>query len=100
PTSGMCPRTVVISLVTQLPQQLLELVAAAMNVADDVERPRFAFAVVPERLPLDDGSIDLLLGLEDVDVPEALAAEASQRPTQLALLIADDVRTKIPVGSG
>src|SRR5437899_3737510 len=71
-----------------------------MNVADDVEWPSLTFAVVPERLPLDDGGINLLLGLEDVDVPKALASEASQGPMQLALLIADDVRTEIPVGSG
>src|SRR6185436_7051059 len=45
-TSGMYPRTVVISRVTQLLQQLLELPAAPMNVTDDVERAGLAFAVV------------------------------------------------------
>ena len=99
PACWVCPRTAVVPLVSELLQQLFELIAAAVNVADDVEWPCFAFAVVPERLPLDDGGINLLLGLEDVDVPKAFASEASQRTMQLALLIADDVRTEIPVGA-
>ena len=85
--------------VPELLEQTFELVAAAVDVADDVERPAVLFPVVPERLPLDDGGIDLLLRLEDVDVPEAFASEAPQRAMQLAPLVADDVRTEVAVGS-
>jgi hypothetical protein len=74
----VCPRTTVVPLVAELLHQLLELIAAPVNVTDDVERPRLAFAVVPERLPLDDSRIDFFLGLEHMHVPKALASEAAQ----------------------
>ena len=95
----VCPRAAVVPLVPELLQQLFELVAAAVNVADDVERPGLALAVVPERLPLDDGRIDFFLRLEHVDVPEAFASEAAQRAMQLAPLVANDVRTEVAVRS-
>jgi hypothetical protein len=62
-----------------------------VHVADDVERSAILFPVVPERLALDDGGVDFLLGLEDMNVPEALAPEATQRAVELALLIADNI---------
>ena len=83
--------------VPELLEQTFELVAAAVDVADDVERSAVLFPVVPEWLPLDDGGINLLLGLEDVYVSEAFTSKASQRAMQLALLIADDVRTEVAV---
>jgi hypothetical protein len=78
-------------------EQTFELVAAAVGVADDVERSAVLFPVVPEWLTLDDSRIDFVLGLKDVDVAETLSPEAPQRAMQLALLIADDVRTEVAV---
>ena len=77
-----------------------QLVATAVNVADDVERPVFVLAIVPQRLPLDDGRVDFLLRLEHVHVPEAFAPQAAKRPMQLAPLVANDVRTEVTIGSG
>jgi hypothetical protein len=77
--------------VPELPEQTLELIAAAVHVADEVERSAVLFPVVPEWLTLDDSRIDLVLGLEDVDVSETLSPEAPQRPVQLALLIPDNI---------
>jgi len=57
-------------------KQNLELVATAVHIADDVERSVILPPVVPERLAFDDGSIDFVLRLEDVDVAEALTSEA------------------------
>ena len=93
----VCPRTAVVPLVPELLQQLFELVAAAVHVADDVERPGLALAVVPERLPLDDGRIDFFLRLEHVDVAKAFASEAAQRTMQLAPLVPNDVRAEVAV---
>ncbi len=71
-----------------------------MNVADDVERPGFALAIVPQRLPGDDGRVDFFLRLEHVHVPEAFAPQPAKRPTQLAPLVANDVGTEVTIGSG
>jgi len=79
-------------------EQILELIAATVDVTNDVEGSAILPPVVPERLALDDGSVDFLLGLEDVNVPEALAPEAAQRAVELALLIADNVRAEVAFG--
>ena len=47
-------------LVAEGPQQGLKLVAAAVDIADEVERPVLLPPVVPERHPLDRGGVDLL----------------------------------------
>ena len=80
-------------------EQFLQLVAAAVNIADDVERAVLVSLVVPERHPLDDRRLDLLGRVEHEDVPEALPMEPPERPPQLRLLVADDVRAEVPVGS-
>ncbi len=46
--------------VSELLQQGFELVEAAMDVPDDVERPVLGSAVVPQRLALDRGRLDVL----------------------------------------
>ena len=53
--------------VTQLPQQSFQFVAAAVDVADDVERAVLVAFVVLQRHPLDRGGFDLLGGLQHED---------------------------------
>ena len=68
-----------------------------MNVADDVERAVLLFAVVPERLPFDDGCIHFFHGRKNEDVAESFAFQSAQRAAQLLRLIAHDVRTEVTV---
>ena len=56
-------------------EQLLQLVAAAVDIADDVERAVLVPLVVPERHSLDDRRLDLLGRLQHEDVPEPLPLE-------------------------
>src|SRR5262249_54155991 len=93
----MSPAGVAVLGVSELLQEIVQFVAAAVHVADDVERPVLALPVVPERLTLEDGRIHLVLRLEHVNVPESLAPEPPQRAVQLALLIANDMRPEITV---
>jgi hypothetical protein len=86
-------------LVAKLAEQRFELVGAAVDVADDVERAVVAPAVVPERLPRDRGCVDGLFRRQHVDVPEPFAAEAAQRSMQLAALLADHVRAEAAIGA-
>jgi hypothetical protein len=86
------------ALVAELGEQLLELVVAAVNVADDVERPALLLAVVPERRARDRRRLDLLRRAEHVHLPEALLAEPAQRAAELARLVADHVRAEVAVG--
>ena len=85
-------------LVPEPPEQRLKLVAAAVDIADDVEGPVLARPVVPERHPLDGRRLHLLGRLHHEDVPEALLAQPPERPPQLRGLVADDVRAEVPVG--
>ena len=55
-------------------QQLDQLVVAAVDVADDVERAVLVLAVVPERLALDRRRVDLLERAQHVDVSGSLRA--------------------------
>ena len=70
-----------------------------MDIADDVERAVLVSLVVPQRNSLDDRRLDLLGRVEHEDVPEALSLKPPQRPPELRLLIADDVRAEVPIGS-
>ena len=74
----MTPRSAAVANVPKLLEQILELVATAVNVTDDVQRPSLVLPVVPERLPLDDRRIDFFLRLQYVHVTEALAAKAAK----------------------
>src|SRR4051794_35402519 len=66
-------------LVTQSLQKLLELVATAVDVADDVERPVFLATVVPERHALDHRRLGLIRTLQHEDVAESLLAKTTER---------------------
>ena len=86
--------------VTELGQQRFELGAAAVDVADDVERPVLMPEVVEQLLPHDDGIRDLLLGPQHVHLAKTLLAQVPQRPAQLIVLAFHDLGTEIPVGAG
>lgn len=92
------PRRIVGCLtVSELLQQGLQLVAAAMDIADDVERPVLVPPVVPERNPLDDRRLHRLGRLQHEDVAKPLPPEPPEPTPQLRLLIADDMGTKVPI---
>ncbi len=61
--------------VVELPQQCRQLVEATVDIADDVERSGLVAPVVPQLRARDACVLDVLGGLEHVDVPEALALE-------------------------
>ena len=86
--------------VAELGQQCLELTAAAVHVADDVERPVQMAEVVQQPLADDDRVGDLLLAAQDVDLAEALLAEVLERASQLVALARDDVIAEGAVGPG
>lgn len=79
-------------------QERPKLRGAAVDVADDVERPRLSPPVVVERDPLDRRLFDLLGRRQGEDVPEPLAPEPAQRLTQRPDLAPDDVGAEGPVG--
>ena len=85
-------------LVPELREQRLELVAAAVDVADDVEGACEVLAVVPQRLTLDDHAFDILR-LEDPDVAEALALQPVERALERLTLAREDVRAEGAVRS-
>src|SRR5579872_2098290 len=85
--------------VTKRRHQFLQLVEAAMHVADYVEWPVLFATIRPHRLALDLQSVQFLRRLEDVDSPEALPFESTKRSAQLLCLIAHDMRTEIAVRS-
>ena len=83
--------------VAEPPEQLLQLVATAVNVADDVKGAAFPGSIVPQGHALDDGGFHLFRRLQHENVTEALAAESPERPAQLGLLLADDVGTEVAI---
>src|SRR5207247_11191226 len=68
-----------------------------VNVAEEVEGPVVGFPVIPERLALDLDRVDVLRRLENEDVPEALLLKIPLRALHLARLLADHVRTEVPL---
>src|SRR5262249_2719927 len=86
------------AFVTELREQPLELVAAAVDIADDVERAVLVLAVVPERGSLDAPRLALLRRAPLVHRPEGLLAQPAQRGAGLARLRADRVRAEVAVG--
>ena len=82
---------------------MLQLIAAAVNVADDVERTVLIPLVVPQGRPLDGRSLRLLGVVENEDVAEAFAFQAPERAPQLRPLLPYHVVAKaailpVPVG--
>jgi hypothetical protein len=80
---------------TEKPRQLL---AAAMDVPDDVEGTVLVLEVVPERLPFDSGPVDFLGRGEDEDVPESLVLQVSERAAQGLRVLPRHVRSEWPLG--
>ena len=74
--------------IAQLAQQRAELVEAAVQIADDVERPAVRAAVGLQRLAFDDGRVDLR-GRPEAVLAEPLAAQPAQRMAQQLALVAD-----------
>jgi hypothetical protein len=98
--SDLVPSIRSLDPVPEVFQQLDQLVGAAVDVADDVERSGLSPAVGPQRPPREDRRLHLLGRGEDGDVPEALPLQASERPVEAADLVSDDVRAEVPVGAG
>ena len=73
-------------------QQLAQLVVAAVDVADDVERPALVGPVGPGPLADDRGRLDLLDAAQHEDPAEPLAVQAAQRAPERADLAPDRVR--------
>src|SRR5690606_20396965 len=80
--------------IPQLFEQLLKLVAAAVNVADDVERTILIPLVIPKRDTLDGRRLDLLDRIHHEDVPESLSLQRLERTSKLRPLLSDDVRSE------
>jgi hypothetical protein len=83
--------------IAELFQQLQQLVKAAMNIANDVERALFMFQVVPERLTDDLCRVDFFNGGKSKYMAEAFALQATQRAAQVMGLIANYVRPKVAI---
>ncbi len=56
--------------------------------------------VVPQRLPLDHGGVDLGLAVQHVDPVESLPAQAAQATAQLGLLLTQDMTSERTVRAG
>ena len=78
-------------------QQLFQFIAAAVHVADEVERAMLVPAVVPQWRPFDGNGLDFLGRLEHEDVPKALSLESLERTSQLRSLLTDDMSTEIAI---
>jgi hypothetical protein len=81
--------------VTQLTQQGLQFVAAAVNVSDDVDGAVLVAFVVVERHALDPCGFHFLWALQHEDVPKALFGQTTQGPAQLGLLLANHVAAEV-----
>ena len=76
-------------------EQLDQLVVAAVNVADDVERAGFRFLVVVERLAFEGDGVGLFGRREHQDMAEAFAIETTDRTAQTLQLAMRDVSAQL-----
>ncbi len=83
--------------VAELRQKRMQLVVAAMNVANDVEWSMIVFAIVPERLALNHYLVDFGGRREFMNVTKAFAFQIANRPAQLVTLLPDHVRTEVAI---
>ncbi len=90
-------RAVGIAVVAELREQRDELSAAAVDVADDVERTVLVALVVPHALPLDHHGLDLLWRREHGDVAKAFALQLAERLAELGDVLASDVLTEASI---
>src|SRR5580765_3699663 len=79
----------------QLLEQLYKLVIAAVNIADDVERPVLMFQVVPERLARDLNSVNFFRRGEVKHMAETFTLQAAKRATEILCLITNHMRAKV-----
>ena len=86
-----------VDAVAQFSQQGFQLVAAAVHVADDVERTRVVPPVCPQALAFDDCGVDLPFGTELEPIPEALASESLQRTTKQTDMVVYHPRAEVAV---
>src|SRR5262249_5829335 len=84
-------------LVAERLQKCSELVEAAMNIPDDIERPMLVLSIVPERLALEDGVLNFFRRGKNIHVAKAFAIESAQRTAQLLPLLPYDVRAESAV---
>ena len=80
-------------------QQRLKLVEAAVDVADDVERPEVVASIGPKRLALDDCGVDLFFGTKLETVAEPLAAQSLHGSSQQPHVVAHHGRPEVTVRS-
>ena len=85
-------------LVAELGKQELELVAAAVDVPDDVEWAVLVGAVIPQARAPDRRRLDRLRRIENVHLAKPLFAHTAQPTPQVANLIADYMRPEVAVG--
>src|SRR5262249_42556982 len=97
---GMTPPSLRVRRVAQPVEQLLQLVEAAVHVADDVERANLAAPVGPDGYALDARGVDGGDRAEGVDVAEALALQPAEALAQVAQVRADHARADVAVGAG
>jgi hypothetical protein len=98
---GGAAERVALDLVAEVAEQFLQLGAAAVHVADDVERPGQLPLVVPCLLVDDRRGVDRLGALQDVGPPELPPRQRPQAPPQLAALPRDHVRGQVrPLRAG
>src|SRR5205809_1027565 len=83
--------------ISQPPKQAHQFIEAPVHVTDDVERPMLMAQVTPERLSFDLNRVDLLRGIEDVDVAKPFAFEASHRSTHLLMLLPYYMSTEVTI---
>jgi hypothetical protein len=86
--------------VAELAEQLLQLLPAAVHVADDVERALLVAQVVEQPAAGDPSGCDLVGRAQHVHPAEALAGQPAQPAAQLVALAAQHVRAELPVRSG
>ena len=84
--------------VSQLREQFFEFVAAAVDVADHIERPRLALLVVEDRRAPDLDAVQLFR-IQNMNIAEAFALKPVNAAPQAVHLPFDDVRSKVAVGA-
>jgi len=99
PETHSAPDVVALDAVPELSEQDLELSAAAVHVADDVERPGLVAQVVVQPRAGDRGRGHVLLGAQNVDGSKALPLQPAKAPPELIALTAQHVRPELSVGT-
>ncbi len=66
--------------IAEAPQQRLQFVAAAVNVANQIERAVFRGLVIPKRNAIHDGAVHLFRRFQHENMAEAFPSETTKRP--------------------